>query len=353
MKKSLKITLVTFLAILGAILIVCIGCSIFAHSKNDKTQPTTEMSSWMNLIRDDAPLKTVAIPGAHDAGTASISYLAETQDRETAELLACGTRYLDLRVAKAGKELKIYHGPFKGVTLQQVMDAVVTFLQENPTETVVLDFQHFDGDAQQKTLETVELKLGLCNEYDEALNTVVCNDTDKTDVEFVDALTLGECRGKCLILWGGDKADAFCAEKPYVFKRNDDAGTRENSVLHSYYEGTLNKKSSSRYVKTALPHYIDLYKQQNSGLFVLQGQLTDGLFVFGPRFREAQHAGNMNKYVESLANSKDLEIINIIIRDFVSPHKNALTINLNAAKGIVRPERAADFDKLIADNTKK
>ena len=353
MKKSLKITLVTFLVILGAILIVIIGCSVFAHSKNDKTQPTVEMSRWMNYIRDDAPLKSVAIPGAHDAGTAGISYLAETQDRDTAQLLACGTRYLDLRVAQAGKELKIYHGPFKGVTLQQVMNAVATFLQENPTEMLILDFQHFDGDAQQKALETVESTLGLYNEHDDAFQTVVLNNTDKTDVEFVDGLTLGECRGKCLILWGGDKANEFCAEKPYVFKRNNDNGTRENSVLHSYYEGALNKKSSSRYVEKALPHYIDLYKQQNSGLFVLQGQLTDGMFVFGPRFREAQHVGNMNKYVESLSSSNDLEIINIIIRDFVSPHKNALTINLNSAKGFVKSESTADFNKLIADNLKK
>ncbi|MCM1289464.1 MAG: hypothetical protein NC132_02280 [Corallococcus sp.] len=350
MKKSVKITLITVGIILCAIFIVVIGCSIFAHGKNDDSQPTKELSSWMSMIKDETPLKNVAIPGAHDAGTAGISYLAETQDRNTFELLACGTRYLDLRVTKSGDALKIFHGPFKGVTLQEVMSAAVTFLKNNPTETLILDFQHFEGGAQKNVFQTIESYLQTTTEGLDA-GLAVTNATHKTDAEFVDALTLGECRGKCLVLWGEDEKDEYCKFN-YIFKRNNDAGTMENCSLQSYYESSLNKKSSANYMKNALPHYVDLYKKQNVGLFVLQGQLTDGLFVFGPRFREAQHCDNMNDYVKNLYKSDDIETINIIIRDFVSPSKNALTINLNEAKGIVKPEYAFNFAKTVKDNLK-
>jgi len=349
MKKSVKITLITLGAILCAILIVVASCAIFAHSKDDGTQPTAELKGWMSYIRDDVLLKNVVIPGAHDTGTAGISYLAETQDKNIAELLDCGTRYLDLRVAKAGDQLKIYHGPFKGVTLDEVMTAIQNFLYWNPTEMLILDFQHFDGDAEQQTLEKVQQYLGFWLDMKDG-EKVVMNDTDKTDVEFADGLTLGQCRGKCLVMWGGSKVDEYVKDTNYVFKRNNDEGTRENSVLHSYYDGALNKKSSSHYVENALPHYLDMYKKQNSGLFVLQGQLTDGLFVFGPRFREAQHVDNMNKYIENLCKSDDLGYINIVIRDFVTPHKNALTLKLNAAKGIVKPDCVETYNKMIEDN---
>lgn len=341
MKKSVKaLKVICFL--LATILIAVDICIIVANCQNDLSLPAEGLSHWMKMIKDETLLKTVAIPGAHDAGTKGISYLAETQDRDTAELLACGTRYLDLRVAKAKDGLKIYHGPFNGVTLNSVLDSVKNFVANNPTETILLDFQHFDGDAQEETLHTVQTFFAPTS----ANSRLVENSSGKTDVEFVDSLTLGDCRGKCLVLWGGSKADEY-GSLPYVFKRNNDNGTRESSVLHSYYQSELNKKSSSDYIKDALPHYLNLYKQQNSGLFVLQGQLTDGLFVFGPHFREATHNVNMNKYVQSLDDSEHLQIINIIIRDYVSPHKNCLTLKLNISKGIVAEQYANDFALLL------
>ena len=335
-KKRKKITLICLGAVLAAILCTVGVLMIVANSQNDKSQPTQELSQWMGMIKDETLLKQVVIPGAHDAGTKGLSYLAETQDRNTANMLVCGTRYLDLRVSKTKNgELKIYHGPFKGVTLDSVLEQIKQFLQANPTEALILDFQHFDGDAQLDT----QIKV---------LGTLPCVRCEQDDVvDFVDNLTLGEIRGKCLILWGDDSAD-----NEVLLRRNNDAGTVENSALQSYYEGKLNKKSSSNYIKNALPHYIEMYKQQGKGLFVLQGQLTDGLFVFGPHYREATHNKNMNKYVESLKDSQDLAIINIIMRDYVTPHKNCLTLQLNLTKNNVKTEHITTFEQMIVDNIK-
>ena len=309
---------------------------LIANSQNDRSVPTKELSQWMSMIKDDTLLKNVVIPGAHDAGTMGLPYLAETQDRDTAEMLACGTRYLDLRVSKTKDgELKIYHGPFKGVTLDSVLEQISQFLSENTTETLILDFQHFDGNAEADVKTKVLAALPVIR-------------AEGNFVEFVDKLTLGEVRGKCLILWGAESADS-----DVFLRRNNDAGTVAQSALHSYYEGSLNKKSSKNYIEEALPHYIDLYKQQGSGLFVLQGQLTDGLFVFGPHFREATHNKKMNAYVEGLKDSADLGIINIIMRDYVTPHKNCLTLQLNLTKGTVKSDSTAAFQQMLDENIHK
>lgn len=334
MSKKRKVKLICISAVLLVVLCV-VGVLIgVANSQNDHSKPTQELSQWMSMIKDDTLLKKIVIPGAHDAGTVGLPYLAETQDRSMAEMLACGTRYFDLRVTKAkdGK-LKIFHGPFKGVTLDSVLEQVTQFLDEHDTETLILDFHHFENGAEQET-KTKVLNLPVIRAQGDF-------------VQFVDELTLGEARGKCLILWGPDSADG-----EVFLRRNNDEATVTTSALQSYYEGKLNKKSSSTYVKEVLPYYIDLYKQHNSGLFVLQAQLTDGLFVFGPHFREATHNKNMNKYVTDLQNSPDLDYINIIMRDYVSSHKNCLALQLNVTKGYVATEHTAAFQQMIDANTK-
>ena len=92
-----------------AILLSVIIIAGVANSKNDKTKPVEQLSYWQSMLKDDVLLKKTVIPGAHDAGTKRLPYFAATQDRDTADLLACGTRYLDLRVSHADGKYLIYH----------------------------------------------------------------------------------------------------------------------------------------------------------------------------------------------------------------------------------------------------
>lgn len=340
LKKKSLIAIVVVSCIVGAILLTVGICAIIANSKNDKTEPSKFLSGWQSMIKDDALIKNVAIPGAHDAGTKGLPYFAATQDRDVNSLLECGTRYFDLRVSYADGKLKIYHGPSKGVELREVLKSVRDFVKAHSTETVILDFQHFeesDSLAQNGAIELVESILN---------GMLVTNDGGKSDVEFINELTLGKARGKCIVVWGRENENILA--KNYVFKRNNDDGTRENSVIHSYYQSSLNKGSSSSYVTDALPKYIEKYKKENSGLFVLQGQLTDGLFVFGPRFREATHTDRMNEYVKNLVDSSDIGVINIVMRDFVTPAKNCLTLRLNLAKGLVKTDCVTQYENALA-----
>ncbi|MCM1194617.1 MAG: phosphatidylinositol-specific phospholipase C domain-containing protein [Corallococcus sp.] len=341
-----KIAWIVTACIVGAILLTVVGCVIAANSKNDKSLPELPLANWQSMIKSDALIKNIVTPGAHDAGTIGLPYFAATQDRDVTMMLCCGTRYFDLRVSYDNGKYRIYHGPSKGITLESVLDDVREFLTVYMSEFVILDFQHFEEEnteAQQGAIALVEEKLN---------GMLVTNNTSKSDVDFVDELALGEVRGKCLVTWG--RQNASIVNKNYVFQRNNDSGDRADSVIHSYYYGSYNKKSSSAYVKEGLPYYIELFKTRanGKGLFVLQGQLTDGLYVFGPRFREAAHTDRMNEYVTNLKNSEDLDVINIIMRDFVTPAKNCRALELNIAKGLVYESSLTTFTMMIADNTK-
>ena len=148
-------------------------------------------------------------------------------------------------------------------------------------------------------------------------------------------------------MWGRETEEILA--KKHVFKRNNDDGTRTDSVIQSYYKTSYNTKSSKQYINTVLPQYIEKYKEIDSGLFVLQGQLTDGMYVRGPKFREATHTDNMNEYVRRLNGSVDFDKINIIMRDFVTPYKNCCAIQLNFPKSNVKTDSHKDFLQMLKD----
>ncbi len=329
MSKKLKITLIVVAAVLLALIITVISCVAYAKGvTKDTQQPDEFYSKWMSYVSSTTLVKDMVIPGSHDAGSYTMSYVAKTQDHSVYEQLKRGVRYLDLRVEKAKDgTLYIYHGSVRGVELDVVLDDVKQFLSRYKTETVILDFQHFKGQSQDDVVTALTSKMSYSTNFVNNWNNTT------TDAEYIDSLKLSMARGKCIIFWGSDSDDNL--DKSYIFKRNDDNGDRLFSALQSYYTPSYNKGSSSNYIANGLPTYIEKYKANPVGLFVLQGQLTDGLYIFGPRFRERQHSDNMNAYTQSLAQSEDLEYINIIMRDFITGEKCAIILQLNLAKGLV------------------
>lgn len=128
-------------------------------------------------------LNEIALPGAHDAGTFAIvksksagitlaggeglsspdnkkikSFLsfgsvfsdwAKTQERTTAQMLADGIRYFDIRVCVDEKgALMTCHGLY-GAPVAAMLDDVKKFSDANPREVVLLGFNHFWERAYQ------------------------------------------------------------------------------------------------------------------------------------------------------------------------------------------------------------
>ena len=148
-----------------------------------------DTADWMRGVRDDAPLRRIAIPGAHDAGTAGMPWYSRTQDADTATLLADGVRYLDLRVELQEGSLRIFHGPSAGVGLDGILQAVAAFLDAHPAECVLLDFQHFRGGAEQPTLAALTATLG---------QRVFAAPNPKDKVGCINSLALSAVSGKAV-----------------------------------------------------------------------------------------------------------------------------------------------------------
>ncbi len=300
--------------------------------------------AWMQYIRDDAQINDIIMPGSHDAGTCNINYLARTQGYTVKAQLDMGARYFDLRVNKTEDGLYIYHAMFNGERFEDVLTAITDFMRDNPTEALILDFQHFSGGSEPDVLSMLKAEIvepGLA----------VHNDTGKSDLAFISELTLGDIRGSCVILFGGNQD--IVSSHDFIFARNNDECTRSEQCLNSCYIGEYNKMSSSDFINIALPYYYENIREKietegHKGLFVLQGQLTDGLLIFGPYAREKTHNDNMNNYISAIRDDSDrLSLSNIIMRDFLTADKCELIISLNLDKGLVKAEHAAEFATLF------
>lgn len=321
MKKGLKIFLIVIaVLVLAALGLFLNGTSNVAYSGSDP-----ELSSWMGGIDDAAPLNRIAIPGSHDAGTAGICWLGATQTYSVGQQLCSGVRYFDIRVHKDGEDLRIFHSMFDGADFHDVLADIREFIIANPSETLILDFQHFKGDSQESVRKLLEEEL-----LDRGL--AVVNGSGLSDLQFIRGLKMGDVRGKCIVFFG----DGYDCSPDWIFDRNNDGCTLGNLCLDSYYIGDIHKAAPDKLTAEGHPIYLGRQLERaaagEDGLFVLQCQLTDGTLVLGPWARERAQEESMSAYIEGLGESEHIDIINIIMRDFITPDKCRQIIDLNTEK---------------------
>jgi Phosphatidylinositol-specific phospholipase C, X domain/Jacalin-like lectin domain len=114
---------------------------------------TIDSRNWMgNLSAIGArPLKDIVVPGSHDAGTYVMYHDADTKSSQCqrvniVEQLRAGSRYLDLRAWKSGGTYWMYHGlAWTSVKLEDVLQQILTFLNESPKEIVIATLLIKDG----------------------------------------------------------------------------------------------------------------------------------------------------------------------------------------------------------------
>ena len=345
MSKKAGIAMIVIGCVLLCIIVVAASMVGVGSKALDRQLPDEFLNGWMSYVSDGALLKDVVIPGSHDAGTVEMMWAARTQNRSIKLQMQCGVRYFDIRVQHKYGNMFIFHGPISKGNFEPIIDDVKEFLQNNPSETLILDFQHFKGgDVAMACVDGV-----LCEKLD---GLMVVNDGEKSDVEFVNDLTLGEARGKAIVFWGNEfgntaKSD-YVEGKNYLFQRNNDQGTRDGSSLQSFYDSSLNRKTSKEYLKVAIDEYVEKYRQSEGGLFVMQMQLTDPILIIGPQFYEGTHNENATSFIASLQGKDYFDCVNIVMRDFVGAEKSKRIIALNKYKNTLKPEKKSEFESKCA-----
>ncbi len=166
-KRALKLLFIIFLSILSLMLVINIPIITLSNKTSD-----TDYSSWM---KDTIPLEQkvidVTMLGAHDAFSNEINIFSEvdeysadsimqgitgvlikgfivkqsvTQLDPVDELLKSGVRYLDVRLTYESETWYTKHNYISGEFIP-IVTKIKTFLEDNPGEFLILDFQHIHG----------------------------------------------------------------------------------------------------------------------------------------------------------------------------------------------------------------
>lgn len=324
MRKRRRLWIIP-LAIVGVLAVAALGLWANGTCRYKGQVAEASAAEWMAKIPDETPLRQVAIPGSHDAGTYGMVWLGRTQNYSVGTQLSFGARYFDIRVNKTDSGYPIYHSVINGVEFGEVLADIKEFIKAHPSEVLILDFQHFKGGSREDVFTF------LADELDSE-GLVLHNDTGRSDVEFIHSLTVGEARGKCIVFFG-ETDDDF---SDWIFLRNNDECTRVNTAMDSYYLGDCHKAGFDALVGEAHPIYFDLLRQRQAQgtdcIFVLQCQLTDGKLIFGPWSAERGQEERMDAYVMDLRENECFDGVNVVLRDFLTPEKCREIIDLNNEK---------------------
>lgn len=138
---------------LACALLVCMTVCVFAGLAATPAE-AADVCNWMSAVPDSTKLSNMSIPGTHDSCTQNVDmrYIFQCQDASIATQLKCGYRYLDMRLVlekRSGQETlvlkhniarcKVSDSPFaRTLTLADVLKDVYAFLNEHPSETVIM-----------------------------------------------------------------------------------------------------------------------------------------------------------------------------------------------------------------------
>ena len=154
---------------------------------------------WMSHVDDDKYLDELSIPGTHDSGTCSVDNDTEPQSSQVkcqqdyipTQLLE-GIRYFDIRLGK-GDDPGIDHGIFyllkkdeHFLHLSDVIRYFKTFLNENPSEALIMLASRGNDEATDESITTAFAK--------------VMADNPNLFYTSGHVPTLGEVRGKIVLL---------------------------------------------------------------------------------------------------------------------------------------------------------
>lgn len=170
---------------------------------------STPLTDWLSMIRDDAKVCKLSIPGTHDTMTGMgfyvpvIEYISNvtaiSQVSTFKEQMSCGIRFFDFRpvvgidtLAKNPEDrqiLRLAHGFTEvNVTFEQSIDWMQEFLKAHPTEFFIVKIQADNGMESQQNWTVLLNKVLSMSKYDGLFVKSWRPD-----------LTVGEMRGK--ILW--------------------------------------------------------------------------------------------------------------------------------------------------------
>ena len=126
---------------------------------------------WMGGIPDERRLSELSIPGTHETMAIHGFWLSRSWETECQQMfldnqLRSGIRALDIRLERDGDNLKLYHGQSdQHADFEDVLYEVVKFLEEYPTEIVIMHTMENDCDLPTDCPTSTRDFVDLINSY--------------------------------------------------------------------------------------------------------------------------------------------------------------------------------------------
>lgn len=196
-------------------------------------------NDWMKNISDNKLISEISIPGSHNSGALyEPAYsVAKCQNYTINDQLNMGVRMLDIRAKVSLGKLKIVHGVvMQGSTFEKTAEYCYKFLNDNPSETILLSLRDEDDDGN-KTATFVRL---LKKEIESNENLWYTeNKLPK----------IGEVRGKIILINRFDRESTLGLNAAHDWKNNNTFAIYNNgyfiNVQDVYRPSSIEQKKDS------------------------------------------------------------------------------------------------------------
>lgn len=261
-------------------------------------------NSWMDYIPDDALLSDLTLVGTHDAASMGCSLeMSRCQSLGIAQQLEAGVRLFDLR---PGKNFDIYHGiDPTGVKFSEALTDMVDFLNENPTQGCIVFIKNESGEA----------------DWGEGMSAELAQFADNM-LKFKKGLTLGELRGKILVLsrdaYSGTIYGGFFSSgwPDNTADGEVGIGSYQGESLETFYLQDQYNSDTEEAVKIAsIKKYADKAKSKSSGAWLCNHTSLAGFKILSFGSSPKDHAKNIHPEVVAYIDSKPGRL-GIVMMDF-------------------------------------
>ncbi len=160
------------------------------------TRDTGEFDNkdWMSAISDSTYISEITIPGTHDscAHYEPVYGMIKCQEYTLKDQLEMGVRFLDIRGGLIGNKMVMLHEIVpQAIFFDEVLEICYEFLNENPSETIILSLKQEAGENREEFIEYVEKTIN--------------KDSDMWYTEN-EIPTLAQVRGKIILMNRYEKA---------------------------------------------------------------------------------------------------------------------------------------------------
>ncbi|GLK91780.1 phosphatidylinositol-specific phospholipase C [Pseudomonas turukhanskensis] len=151
-------------------------------------------NAWMRNLANEDPVLSISIPGTHDSASLYGGPYVQTQTLTIPQQLKAGIRFLDIRGRPTNGSLAIHHGEvFQNKMFGEVLNEVITFLRENPSEFVLMRVKEEHSNNEKAFLQAL-------NNYVTAPQNKPYIWTDSRGWTVYRRTTVGDVRGKIVLL---------------------------------------------------------------------------------------------------------------------------------------------------------